>query len=160
MKASIVDDPNRDRPFSVIMIGGTGVTGALTVKELLTLPNLKRLVLLVRKAGKPEDPRIEHVEVNFDKLGFEFKQREAALGHFDIMISTLGTTKSQAGSRDNYRKVEVEYPRDFARMCRRWGRFFSFFFLFSFFSRFSSPANATSSTLFSCRRMAPMLAAW
>ncbi len=105
-------------PFSAILIGGTGATGKLVVAELLKLENLQRLVLLLRKAAKYDDPRVVPLEVNFDKLGFEFEAKKDVIGKCDVMLSFLGTTKSQAGGADNYRKIEVDYPKDFGRMAR------------------------------------------
>ncbi len=141
MQATHFDNgPLRTVPFRCIMIGATGATGKLVVEKLLKLENLEKLTLLVRKSGKAyEDKRIQVLEVNFDKLGFEFEQKKELLGQFDVMISCLGTTKGAAGSAEAYRKIEVDYPRDFARMARvqcgvkvRVCVFFFFFFLKNF----------------------------
>jgi hypothetical protein len=111
-------DSVKTSPFSAILIGGTGATGKLVVKELLGLPNMQRLVLLLRKQAKYDDPRVVVVDVNFDKLGFEFEAKKELIGKADVMLSFLGTTKSAAGGADNYRRIEVEYPINFARMAR------------------------------------------
>jgi N-acetyl-gamma-glutamylphosphate reductase len=109
MEATHFDNgPLRSVPFRVIMIGATGATGKLVVEQLLKLSNLECLTLLVRKSGKSyDDKRVQVLEVNFDKLGFEFEQKKEKIGMQHIMISCLGTTKGAAGSSENYRKIEV-----------------------------------------------------
>jgi hypothetical protein len=73
-------DTVKASPFSAILVGGTGASGKFVVKELLTLPNLQRLVLLLRKPQKYDDPRVVVVEVNFDKLPFEFETKKDVIG--------------------------------------------------------------------------------
>lgn len=101
------------------MIGATGATGREVVRELLLLPNLSHMTLLVRKVNTtviPTHDKIRQIEVNFDKLGFEFEEKK--IGQHTFVASFLGTTKAAAGSSENYRKIEVDYPRDFARCAR------------------------------------------
>jgi hypothetical protein len=83
---------------------------------------MTHLTLLVRKVNTsviPQDEKIKQIEINFDKLAFEFESKK--IEQHDYIISCLGTTKSQAGGKENYRRVEVEYPNNFARMCKNLG---------------------------------------
>ena len=113
-----LSDHTHDK-FSVLIAGATGATGREVVRELLSMPNLDFMTLLVRKVNHdviPQSDKVKQVQVDFEKLGLEFEAKE--IGTHTFVMSFLGTTKSAAGSSEAYRRVEVDYPRDFARLAK------------------------------------------
>lgn len=105
------------KKFRVLMVGASGATGIPTVNELLKSSNLDKLTLLSRrKQERITDSRVEQVVVDFDKLS-EVKLES----NYDVIISTMGTTRAQCRDAAEYRTVEVVYPVQFAKLGIRLG---------------------------------------
>lgn len=99
----------------ILVIGASGAVGRATVTKLLELSELKQLTLLGRRVyeGFPDDPRLTQIAVDFDNL-------KIPAGH-NVIISCLGTTRAVAKDKGSYRKIEVEYPTQFARLAKAAG---------------------------------------
>lgn len=99
-----------------------GAVGSQVVEQLLQLESVEKITLLLRKpTDKFKHAKVAQVIVNFDKLGFEFEEKKDLLRDHSVIISCLGTTKSASANATEYRRVEVEYPRDFARLAKAIG---------------------------------------
>lgn len=100
----------------VIVIGSTGATGKQVVEELLKNKEVGEIVLLNRRKKYSQQSRLTEVVVDFDRLGDYIDDIKG-----DVAISCLGTTLKAAGSKENQRKVDVDYQYDFARLARQNG---------------------------------------
>jgi uncharacterized protein YbjT (DUF2867 family) len=97
---------------TAVLAGASGAVGSELRRALLNDPNWERVHSLVRRPSGTDDPKlIEHV-VDFDDL-------DAHRGLFagaDVFCC-LGTTTSQAGSREAFRKVDYGYVVKLAQLA-------------------------------------------
>ncbi|PJZ76616.1 oxidoreductase [Leptospira neocaledonica] len=97
-----------------IVAGGTGLVGGELVQELLIDPSWDKVYLLVRKPLEWTHSKLELILTDWEKLP-EFPQ-----GITDAFC-TLGTTIGKAGSKENFKKVDLEYPARFAKASKENG---------------------------------------
>jgi uncharacterized protein YbjT (DUF2867 family) len=99
--------------IQVWLAGATGLVGRETLALLLEDHAFAQVVAPTRRSLGLSHPKLDERLVDFDQL-------EASLdgGRAEIAICCLGTTIKQAGSRENFRRVDYEYVLAFARAAR------------------------------------------
>lgn len=99
---------------TAVIIGATGAVGREIVNEILSGEYYDRIYILGRSSISklPEDSRLEKIIIDFDNIDFDMDILENA----DIFAS-LGTTIKIAGSKENQRKIDVDYTVNFAKLC-------------------------------------------
>lgn len=99
---------------TVLIAGATGLVGGECLKILAGDERYERIVVLTRrKIDSPGlGPNVEQHIVDFDRPE---SYREIAKA--DIVICTLGTTIKKAGSKQKFRKVDLTYGLDLARIA-------------------------------------------
>ncbi len=97
-----------------VVAGGTGLVGGELVRELLIDPDWNKVYLLVRKPLEWIHPKLEQILVDWEGV-FDLPQ-----GITDAFC-ILGTTISKAGSKENFHKVDYEYPVIFAKAAKKAG---------------------------------------
>lgn len=98
-------------PRSVLLAGATGLVGADVLRQLEADPSVTRIIIIGRRPAPSASPRINTQVVDFDDL-----DSRADLFAVDQIICALGTTMKQAGSKDAFRRVDLEYPLKMARL--------------------------------------------
>lgn len=100
----------------VMLLGATGLTGGWVLQGLLAREEVSQVVALVRhKLPTVSDKLVQH-EVDFDQLA-----DHADLFDVDIIICCLGTTIKKAGSKDQFRKIDLGYPLKAGELGRAQG---------------------------------------
>ena len=99
---------------TAVIIGATGAVGREIVNEILSGEYYNRVYILGRSSISklPDDSRLEKIIIDFDNIDFDMDILENA----DVFAS-LGTTIKTAGSKENQRKIDVDYTVDFAKLC-------------------------------------------
>ena len=99
---------------TAVIIGATGVVGREILKEILSGEYYDRIYVLGRSSISklPDDSRLEKIIIDFENINFDTNILENA----DIFAS-LGTTIKIAGSKENQRKIDVDYTVNFAKLC-------------------------------------------
>lgn len=102
----------------VLVAGATGLVGRHTVDRLLADPGVARVVALARRpgAGLPASPRLQVELLDFARLA----ESDVPYGATQVACA-LGTTIRQAGSRERFREVDLEYPKALAQLARARG---------------------------------------
>jgi uncharacterized protein YbjT (DUF2867 family) len=91
---------------SILVLGATGLVGRECLRLLAARDDYDRIVVLARRpADAPTASKVEWHVVDFDRL-----TRHASLFHVDQILSALGTTMKDAGSRQRFRSVDLLYP--------------------------------------------------
>jgi len=98
-------------PYQVILVGASGLIGSNLLSLLIESDEISRILLLVRKPLKVSNQKVQELIVNFDELE---KFRSEIMG--DIIYSCLGTTKAANPDKDQYRKIDLEYPLKLAEI--------------------------------------------
>lgn len=96
----------------ILLIGATGLVGQSVLKQALENPQIDSIVALTRHP-LPEHTKLNNIIVNFDDL-----PSDAPWWQVDAVICTLGTTIRKAGSQQNFRKIDFDYPYYVGQLAR------------------------------------------
>lgn len=94
-----------------MVAGATGLVGAETVRCLLEDQSVSRIVALSRRPLPYELPKLDLRLADFDHL-----DRDAGEFQVEQVICALGTTIRQAGSPEQFRRVDFDYTLAAARL--------------------------------------------
>ena len=99
---------------TAVIIGATGAVGKEILKEILSCEYYERIYVLGRNSISrlPEDDKLTKIVIDFENMRFD----TSILDNADIFAS-LGTTIKIAGSKENQRKIDVDYTVNFAKLC-------------------------------------------
>lgn len=99
---------------TAVIIGATGAVGREIVNEILSGEYYDRIYILGRSSISklPDDSRLEKIIIDFNNIDFDMDILENA----DVFAS-LGTTIKIAGTKENQRKIDVDYTVNFAKLC-------------------------------------------
>ena len=99
---------------TAVIIGATGAVGKEILKEILGSEYYERIYVLGRNSISrlPEDDRLTKVVIDFENIRFD----TSILDDTDVFVA-LGTTIKIAGSKENQRKIDVDYTVNFAKLC-------------------------------------------
>ncbi|MEI8027332.1 MAG: NAD(P)H-binding protein [Pseudomonadota bacterium] len=99
----------------VVMAGGSGLIG----RELLNLfaqeEKIAAIYSLARSKRDHLPSKVTEIVTNFDSI------QELELPTCDVGLCSLGTTMKQAGSKENFYKVDHDYVLNFAKLCKKIG---------------------------------------
>lgn len=97
---------------TALIIGSTGLIGSHLLELLLASNDYEKVITFVRSASEIKHPKlIQHI-VDFDKI-----ETYKDLVQGDDFFCTIGTTIKTAGSKEAFRKVDFEYPSQFAALA-------------------------------------------
>ena len=99
---------------TAVIIGATGAVGKEILKEILDGDFYERIYVLGRNSilRLPEDGRLTKIVIDFENMRFD----TSILDDVDV-FAALGTTIKIAGSKENQRKIDVDYTVNFAKLC-------------------------------------------
>ncbi|KAB5594259.1 Oxidoreductase HTATIP2 [Ceratobasidium theobromae] len=105
---------------SALLVGATGATGRHVLKELLKDPQFTRVGEFGRRSLP--DSQLEGVDtsklvrkiVDFEKLD----EKEWKEGRWDVVLITLGTTRKDAGSAENFEKIDRGFVINAAKAAK------------------------------------------
>lgn len=103
---------------SVIFLGATGAVGTEALRELLTLPSVKKITLLGRRevAGMPAG-RVRQHSIDI----FQPSSYAGFVSGHEAAICTLGVGQPSKMSKEEFLKIDKQAVLDFARTCREAG---------------------------------------
>ena len=104
--------------MTALLAGATGLVGSECLQCLLGQGAYSRVLVVTRRElGRAADhPKLSQIVTDFDQLE-NLGDRLAA----DHVFCALGTTRRKAGSKERFRRVDLEYPRSLARIARAQG---------------------------------------
>lgn len=99
---------------TAVIIGATGAVGKEILKEILGGDFYERIYVLGRNSISrlPEDGGLTKIVIDFENMRFD----TSILDDADV-FAALGTTIKIAGSKENQRKIDVDYTVNFAKLC-------------------------------------------
>jgi len=100
------------KKLHALVLGATGATGQELVKLLLNNSDYSKVSIFVRKPINFKHKKLTVHKVNFSRLN-NYKD----LVNGDILFSSLGTTRKDAGSKKEQYKVDYTYQYEFAKMA-------------------------------------------
>lgn len=97
---------------TALLIGATGLTGGHCLEALLEDDRYEKVTILVRRTLPLKHQKLEQQVVDFDDLDACAETIQAT-----DLFCCLGTTIKKAGSKEAFCKVDLEYPRELARIA-------------------------------------------
>ena len=101
---------------TALVAGGSGLIGRELVQKLINSDQYGLIYLLSRKQGGLVHEKIREIVVDFEQMNL-LKFDEP----IDDVFCTLGTTMKQAGSRENFEKVDYKYVVALANLGKEAG---------------------------------------
>jgi uncharacterized protein YbjT (DUF2867 family) len=101
---------------TAVLLGASGLVGGYCLQTLLADPACERIILLTRRElVAVRHPRLMQRIVNFDALTL------ADFASAEVVYCALGTTMRKAGSKEAFRRVDVDYQLAAAKLGRQAG---------------------------------------
>lgn len=112
---------------TVVLAGASGLVGRQLLSQMLADPGVTEVRVLVRRpltpaglTGSEHTPGLDKLRVwvhDFERLS----EAQSLFAGAGSLVTALGTTIRQAGSRKAFRRVDFDYPLQLARMAREAG---------------------------------------
>lgn len=99
-----------------VVLGATGMVGTQLVRQLAEDPHYSRVTALIRRPLPTPRPGVEEIITDLDRLE-EYRQVFDA----DAVYCCLGTTIKTAGSKEAFRRVDLDYPLAAAQLAKQFG---------------------------------------
>jgi len=99
-----------------LVIGATGATGRELVNKLLLDDDFQQVSIFVRNA-----PNIKHEKLKIHEIDFKQLEQYKDIIKGDILFSALGTTKKDAGGKDQQYEIDYTYQYEFAKIAAENG---------------------------------------
>jgi uncharacterized protein YbjT (DUF2867 family) len=97
-----------------LLAGASGLVGSFLLDAVLAAPDFARIFAVTRRPLGREHPRLANrIVVDFEKLPSQLK---GTVCH--VAFCCLGTTIRQAGSQDEFRRVDFDHIMSFAAAAR------------------------------------------
>ena len=105
---------------TAVIIGSTGLVGKDLVKRLAESSQYAQVLAISRKSINWESSKVKCVLFDFNK----WEELEAQIKNFCSFgeihgFCALGTTIKEAGSQDQFKKVDLMYPMNFAKLLNK-----------------------------------------
>lgn len=101
--------------MNILLIGSTGLIGSQFVENFPKFFPQGKLFCLLRKVVSSSNNYANFIEHDFN----EKRQLESLpWDQINAIVCTLGTTIAVAGSKENFKKVDYQYPLEFAQAAK------------------------------------------
>ena len=98
---------------TALIFGSSGLVGGHLLNQLIKDTNYSKIKLFVRSVPKISDPKVEIIKTDFNDLE---NHKEDIIG--DDCFFCIGTTKKNSPDKDEYRRVELDIPREVAKIAK------------------------------------------
>ena len=99
---------------TALIIGSTGLIGSHLLDLLLESQEYEKIITFVKRDSGIQHPKLKQHIIDFDKPE---TYKELVVG--DDFFCSIGTTIKKAGSQNAFRKVDFEYPKQFASLAQQ-----------------------------------------
>ena len=98
---------------TALLFGSSGLVGSHVLSQLISNNNYSKIKLFARSTINVSDPRIEIIQTDFNNLE---NHKEDIIG--DDCFFCIGTTKKNSPDKNEYKKVELEVPKQIAQIAK------------------------------------------
>ena len=98
---------------TALLFGSSGLVGGHLLNQLIKDNKYSKIKLFIRTDPEISDPKVEVIKTNFNNLQ---NHKEDIKG--DDCFFCIGTTKQNSPVKDDYRKVELEVPKETAQIAK------------------------------------------
>ena len=98
---------------TALLFGASGLVGNHLLNQLISNNNYSNIKLFVRSSIDISDPKIEIIQTDFNNLE---NHKEDIKG--DDCFFCIGTTKKNSPDKNEYRRIELEVPKQIAQIAK------------------------------------------
>ena len=98
---------------TALLFGSSGLVGGHLLNQLIKDINYSKIKLFVRSVPEINDPKVEIIKTDFNNLQ---NHKEDIIGN-DCFFC-IGTTKQNTPDKDEYRRVELDIPKEIAQIAK------------------------------------------
>jgi uncharacterized protein YbjT (DUF2867 family) len=98
---------------TALLFGASGLVGNHLLNQLISNNNYSKIKLFIRSSIDISDPKIKIIQTDFNNLE---NHREDIKG--DDCFFCIGTTKQNSPDKNEYRRVELEVPKQIAQIAK------------------------------------------
>ena len=98
---------------TALLFGSSGLVGGHLLNQLIKDINYSKIRLFVRSVPEISDPKVEIIKTDFSNLQ---NHKEDIKG--DDCFVCIGTTKKNAPDKDEYKRVELDIPKEIAKIAK------------------------------------------
>ena len=98
---------------TALLFGSSGLVGGYLLNQLIKDTNYSKIKLFVRSVTEIIDPKVEIIKTDFNNLQ---NYKEDVKG--DDCFFCIGTTKKNSSDKDEYRRVELDIPKEIAKIAK------------------------------------------
>jgi len=98
---------------TALLFGASGLVGNHLLNQLISNNNYSKIKLFVRSSIDISDPKIEIIQTDFNNLE---NHKEDIKG--DDCFFCIGTTKKNSPDKNEYKKVELDVPKEIAQIAK------------------------------------------
>ncbi len=98
---------------TALLFGASGLVGGQLLNQLISNNNYSKIKVFVRSVPQISNPKIEIIETDFNNLA---NHKEDIKG--DDCFFCIGTTKKNSPDKNEYRRVELDVPKDIAIIAK------------------------------------------
>ena len=98
---------------TALVFGSSGLIGGHLINQLIKDNNYNKIKLFVRSEPEINDPKVEIIKTDFNNLE---NHKEDIKG--DDCFFCIGTTKQNSPDKNDYRRVELDIPKEIAQIAK------------------------------------------
>ena len=98
---------------TAILFGSSGLVGGHLLNQLIKDTNYSKIKLFVRSVPEISDPKVEVIKTDFTNLQNHKKDIKG-----DDCFFCIGTTKQNSPNKDEYRRIELDVPKEIAQIAK------------------------------------------
>ncbi|WP_415294756.1 NAD(P)H-binding protein [Candidatus Pelagibacter sp. Uisw_113] len=98
---------------TALLFGSSGLVGGHLLNQLIKDTNYSKIKLFVRSVPEISDPKVEIIKTDFNNLQ---NHKEDIKG--DDCFFCIGTTKKNSPDKDEYKRVELDVPKEVAKIAK------------------------------------------
>lgn len=100
---------------TALIVGASGVVGRELIKLLSEDERYAHIIVWARRPLSFSHPKLTTQIIDFEKLS------QQKLSKVDEVFCALGTTFKKAGTKENFLRVDVQYPTEIAKLAKAAG---------------------------------------
>ena len=98
---------------TALLFGASGLVGSHLLNQLIKDTNYSKIKLFVRSVPEISDSKVQIIKTDFNNLQ---NHKEDVKG--DDCFFCIGTTKKNSSDKDEYRRVELDIPKEIAKIAK------------------------------------------
>ena len=98
---------------TALVFGSSGLVGGHLLNQLIENDNYNKIKIFVRSEPENHNPKVEIIKTDFNNLE---NHKEDIKG--DDCFYCIGTTKQNSSDKNEYRRVELDIPKEIAQITK------------------------------------------